>query len=189
MWIGVLICFLPFAIQTIIFRNDESKRILALDVLFFFGTFGFIFSALINSLIRFNKFEYVEGEFNGELEFKMNEIIANNVSFALENIIKINLTAFDYKGWSTYGSFRANLGDAYKSNGTNNTLEIILNNGKTIKMNFEQKFKDEIKNDIDALINYCNNGKLYYITIIDILGLTDYKEIQEFKKKYLKQFQ
>ena len=186
---GALLCFLPFAIQTIIFGDDENKRILVFDVIFMFGTFGFLFSALGNSLIKINKFEYIQGEFKGELEFGYDEIIMADKAINLDEISKINLTAFDYKGWWTYASFRANIGDAYKSNGTGNILEVILKNGEIIKINFEQQFDGEIRNDINALINYCNNGKLYYITIIDILGLTDYKEIQEFKKMHLKQFQ
>jgi len=188
-WIGAILCFLPFAIQTLIFGDNEEHRITELDVLGFFGTFGFIFAALVNSFLRMNKFQYLQGEFDGELEFRTNEIIIKNKIIPLENISKINLTALDYKGFSIYGSFKANLGDSYKSNGTKNILELNLKNHEINKIYFEQKYKGEIKNDIDSLINYCNHGKLNYLTLLDILQLTDYKEIQNFNKEYLTQFQ
>ena len=79
--------------------------------------------------------------------------------------------------------------DSNRSNGTHNELKMTLNTGENIKIKFQQEFKDQILNEKNTLIKYCNVGKLNYLNLLSILNITEHKEIQEFKKNNLIQFQ
>lgn len=56
---------------------------------------------------------------------------------------------------------------------------------KNFKYNFQQDFEHDILNVKDTLIEYSKQGKLHFLNLIDILNITDYNEIQEFKKNFI----
>ena len=56
---------------------------------------------------------------------------------------------------------------------------------KNLKYNFQQDFEHDILNVKDTLIEYSKQGKLHFLNLIDILNITDYNEIQEFKKNFI----
>ena len=71
------------------------------------------------------------------------------------------------------------------SNGVDNTIKIYLTDKSKIEHNFQQKAENEIRNERSLLINYCKKGKLHYLSLLEILGITEYEEIQRFKKENL----
>ena len=149
-------------------KNYDSEMN-TFDFLCWLGIFGTLITGMLLSLFRVNKFQFLEGKLNGELEFKNDEIIINQRKVSITEIKHIKLDAKDYKGnWGVF-SFEGNFGDAYRSNGTDNNLELELNNGEILKVKFQQLHKYQILNDKEILKNYCNQGILNYASLKDLL--------------------
>ena len=62
-------------------------------------------------------------------------------------------------------------------------VEITLKNGNKIKENFLQTESDRLMNFKELLILYHQNGIISWLHLLDLLEITDYSEIQEFKKE------
>ena len=143
------------------------------------------FLGVIYSFFKINGYRTLKGELKGNLEFISNAIIINEQTYFIDKIKNIEISSFDFKG--RFAWLKGNL-DGNKSNGTENVLKITLIDNKVIKINFEQIHENQIFSEKEALINYCNSGKMNYLNLIDTLNIKDYKEIQDFKKKNLNQF-
>ena len=178
----MLICSIPVSIKYFVLKNTnyENWDISLVALMGLAIILGVIFS-----FFKIGGYKTLKGELKGNLEFNSNEIIVDNQTYKINEIKRIEISSFDFKG--RFAWFKGNL-DSNKSNGTENELKIILNNNETIKINFEQIYENQILEEKESLINYCNSGKMNYINLIDNLRITDYKEIQIFKKKYLNQF-
>jgi hypothetical protein len=186
-WTILISCFVIEIIKHFFFGWDENS-FNVFDGILFFILFLSITSGFIIPLIKRNKYETLQGELSGNLEFLANKIIINETDYYISDITKIQiLGGIDYKGRESMFNIQGNF-DCYRSNGTDNTLILFLNE-KQIKINFLQEFKNQIINDKDIFINYCNLGKLNYLNLLDILQINDYQKIQTFKKMYLKEFQ
>jgi len=176
------ICLIPLSIQYFLFKNNDFYWF---DYIFFGIFFLCLIASIFFSFYNLFRFEIPEGELIGNLEFKNNEIIINSQNFPLEIIKKIELQTYDYKGRII--AYRGNL-NGTKSIGARNELIITLQNNEIKKVYFQQLYKGQISEEKEFLIDYCNQGKMYYINLLDNLGITDYKEIQIFKKTFLNQF-
>lgn len=178
----MLICSIPVSIKYFVLKDTNYKNwdialVAIMGLVFILG--------VIFSLFKIGGYKTLKGELNGKLEFNSNEIIVDKQTYKINEIKKIEISSFDFRG--RFAWFKGNL-DGNKSNGTENELKITLNSNETIKINFEQIYENQILTEKESLINYCNCGKMNYINLIDNLRITDYKEIQNFKKKYLSQF-
>lgn len=177
-----IVCLIPLLFQYIIFKNNEYYW-------FDFILFSILFLCLVFSVFfsfyNLFRFEIPLGELTENLEFNIDGITINNKKIQLTEIKRIELSTYDFKGRII--AYRGNL-NGTKSIGTRNELIIIFNNNQVKKINFQQLYKNQISNDKEQLINYCNQGKMNYINLLDNLSITDYKEIQIFKKTYLNQF-
>ena len=178
----IAICSIPLLIKYFILNNtnyetwDKTLTII-ICLTFFLG--------VIYSFFKINGYRTLKGELKGNLEFISNAIIINEQTYFIDKIKNIEISSFDFKG--RFAWFKGNL-DGNKSNGTENVLKITLIDNKVIKINFEQIHENQIFSEKEALINYCNSGKMNYLNLIDTLNIKDYKEIQNFKKKNLNQF-
>lgn len=179
----ILICSIPTGIKYFVFKNSNYQiwdtTLVYIMVITLFG--GFFYSIFIN-----NGYRTLKGVLEGKLEFLADRIIIDDKIFDLQEIKNIELCSYDYKGKPAW--FDNNL-DGNKSNGTRNFLNLYLNDGKIIKTYFQQLHQNDILTEKETLIKYCNEGKMNYLNLLDVLNLTDYKEIQEFKKNNLVQFQ
>ena len=125
--------------------------------------------------------EPLKGKLEGQLILEMNQISIEEEIYKLENIQKIEIFNSDYDGHFKYtsrGSFEANL-----SQGVGNIIIIKLLNNEIKDCHFRQTYNDDINVAKKELINYHLKGKIHFLHLIDILKITDYDEIQEFKKE------
>lgn len=155
------------------FTENYDQEFNAFDAITFLGVLACMIAALAFSLFRVNKVQYLEGKFNGLLEFRNDEIIINNKIYGLKEINHIGIDAKDYRGNWGIASFEGNLGDSYQSNGTDNQLKLTLTNNQNITINFEQITKNQIFNEKDFLINYFHLGKFNYANLAEIIGESD----------------
>lgn len=175
----LLFTLLPVFIKLNLFKN---QNVTFFDkTLFVIGISTILFGFAIR-LLRFNKYKTLKGELISELEFLEDKIIIGDKQYLLEDIQKIEINAFDFKGLIIYskGDLDGNL-----SNGVDNLLKIYLANQNKIEINFQQIVKNEIRNDQVNLISYCNQNKLHYLNLLQIMGINNYYEIQKFKKEKL----
>ena len=125
--------------------------------------------------------EPLKGKLEGQLILEMNQISIEEDIYKLGNIQKIEIFNSDYDGHFKYtsrGSFEANL-----SQGVGNIIIIKLLNNEIKACHFRQTYNDDINVAKKELINYHLKGKIHFLHLIDILKITDYDEIQEFKKE------
>ena len=175
----LLFTVLPVFIKLNLFKNqnvtffDKTLFVISICTILYGFTIG---------LLKFNKYKTLKGELISDLEFLDDKIIIGDKQYLLKDIQKIEINAFDFKGLIKYskGDFDGNL-----SNGVDNSLKIYLTNQNKIEINFQQIVKDEIRNEEESLICYCNQNKLHYLNLLAILGINDYYEIQKFKKEKL----
>ena len=179
----ILICSIPPGIKYFIFKDLNYQIWDKTLVLIMIAT---LFCGFIYSFFKFNGYRTLKGELEGKLEFLSDKIFIDKDVFEIPTIKKIELCSYDYKG--RFAWFKGNL-DGNKSNGTRNFLNIFLNDGEIVKTYFQILHQNDILDERETLIKYCNDGKMNYLNLLDNLNLTDYKEIQEFKRSNLKQFQ
>ena len=173
------------SLMIIIFlRMNFTKNYYHVFNLFYAISFLFFLACIIVglsfSLFRVNKVQYLQGKFDGLLEFKNEEILIKNKKYALNEINHIAIDARDFRGSWGISSFEGNFGDSYKSNGTDNQLKLVLNTNENITINFEQIAKNQIYNEKDFLINYFHHGKFNYANLVEIIGEND--AYTEYKK-------
>ena len=175
----LLFTFLPVFIKLNLFKN---QNVTFFDKTLFVISICTILFGFAIRLLRFNKYKTLKGELISELEFLEDKIIIGDKQYSLEDIQKIEINAFDFKGLIIYskGDLDGNL-----SNGVDNLLKIYLANQNKIEINFQQIVKNEIRNDEENLISYCNQNKLHYLNLLEIMGINNYDEIQKFKKEKL----
>jgi hypothetical protein len=127
-------------------------------------------------------FEYrpLKGNLDKTLILESNQVSIGSNSYNLADIKKIEIRNDDYKG-SYYHSSKYDFNGSL-SNGVDNNFTMILNDGQSVTVNFVQNIKFEIKSAQEQLISYHSRGKLHFLNLIEVLGITDYEEIQEFKK-------
>lgn len=103
--------------------------------------------------------------------------------YHLNDIKKIGITNLDY-----YGAFISRSRSSFESSlshGVGNAIVITLNTDEHINCKFQQINEDEMMDAKDILLNYHQKGKIHFIQLMDALNITDYNDIQEFKKKYM----
>lgn len=166
---------LPVFIKFNLFNNQDATFVD--DLLMILMLAAFLFGIIVG-ITKFNKYRTLEGDLISDLEFQKHKIIVGDKEYLLDEIQKIEITAFDFRGAiKTYkGNFDGNL-----SNGVDNLLKLYLTNQNKIELNFQQIIKNEIRNEKEILINYCNLNKLHYLNLLEILDINDYDEIQRFK--------
>jgi hypothetical protein len=135
-------------------------------------------SAIIVSLYNLDRYRTLNGDLKGEIVFTNDSIVVNGVVNDIDNLIKIDFKVTDYKGFRFYHkSFRPKL-----SNGTDNTVSLKLKD-KRITYHFQVLKKGDMNNVRMQLINYHLQGKLHWLQLLNILGYSEYEDIQEFKKE------
>ena len=185
-WTLILFALIPLTIKIFIFQNDEKTILETILFPILIGAFGI--GAFIK-LVKMEMTKTLDGELIGEIEFQDEQIIIDEKAYFLKDIRKVEIDSIDYIGRPITTSIYTTNFDSNRSNGTDNMLKLTMNDGSYFETKFQQEYKEQIKNEKNVLIKYCNIGKLNYLNLLSILELTEHREIQEFKKKNLKQFQ
>jgi hypothetical protein len=119
-------------------------------------------------------------KFNGILRFTENSIDINNNKFIIEDISKIDFGIWDY--YDKMGPMiEGDISPAF-SNGVDNFINIQLKDGQKIKVHFQIIQKDDFLKMRDLLIHYFCHNKLTFLRLTQLLRISDYDKIQEFKK-------
>ena len=129
----------------------------------------------------FVKFKPLKGKLVGQLTLDSELISIESETYKLSEIQKIQIFNFDFYGLFKYtsrGSFEANL-----SKGIDNSIIITLISGQKVSCQFQQLDSDEMNNCRSELINYFVHDKINFLHLIDILKITDYNDIHQFKKE------
>lgn len=171
--------FLPMAFELFILKH-ESSEVSKFSV----GCFGVcilaVFGSVIVRALYASKQKPLGGRLEGDIAFNNDSIMINADEYLLENFEKISFTHFnDYVGKKQSNQNYYNDG---VSNGVENTVILILKNGKSITCHFQQEYRFQLRELRPKLVHYHNEGKLHFLNLIDILGIEDYNAIQIFKK-------
>ena len=162
------------------FSKNYDQNFNTFDAITFLGVLACLMVGLGFSLFRVNKVQYLQGKFDGLLQFKNEEILIKNKKYSLNEITHIGIDARDFRGSWGLSSFEGNFGDSYQSNGTGNQLKLVLNTNENMTIHFEQITKNQILNEKDFLINYFHQGKFNYANLVEIIGedaaYTEYKK-------------
>ncbi|WP_149277723.1 hypothetical protein [Pareuzebyella sediminis] len=129
----------------------------------------------------FFRYESEFGEYAGKLTFWNDRIQIDDESYSLSEIKNLDFVqAFDIRGKfvNSMMEFTPHL-----SNGLDNVLAIRLKNGQDLKCNFQQTETDRLKHFNEILVHYHKNGILGWLSLLDLLEITEYDKIQEFKKE------
>ena len=131
-----------------------------------------------------SRYERLNEKLLGSIIFQDNQILVLNTVINLTEISKIDFTFINFSGKHNI-NLRWDLSPAL-SQGIDNIVKIVLLNGKTFRFNLKLNYENHEKVLKDILIEYMNNDKISVLRVTDILGIKNYNEIQDFKKKYLR---
>lgn len=135
--------------------------------------------ALLGS--NFFRYEREIGEYQGKLTFFEDRIQINDKSYGILEIKRLDFNqAYDVRGMfkNSTVEFAPHL-----SNGLDNEMVLELKNGIKVKCNFLQTESERLRYFKEVLVHYYNMGIVGWLELLDILGIEDYKKIQEFKKE------
>ena len=182
-WTNTLIiyCTLCIAGCLLYLKNIFGFEKNLIDGFLLCSIFLVLFYGVIMKFYGLVSHEPLKGKLEGQLILEMDRISIENEIYNLNNIQKIEIFNSDYDGHFKYtsrGSFEANL-----SQGVGNIIIIKLINNEIKDCHFRQTYEDDINVAQKELINYHLKGKIHFLHLIDILKITDYDEIQKFKKE------
>lgn len=121
-------------------------------------------------------------ELNKKLIFQHENILIDHQTIDLKDIQKITLQAFDTKRNQRQFIMRQNR-SSY-SLGISNFLEIKLNSGQNINVQFQITTEKELLKAKDELIHYYKEGKISLLNVTEALHITSYEDIQQFIEDY-----
>ena len=134
-------------------------------------------SFIIFTFYRWFKVEPYTGKFTGILTFTEDGIHFHEQYFSYEDIKAIDFIMGDY-----FKKKEVFLLDYGLSNGTKNFV-IIKFLDYSLKLNFQLQYKSQNKRLEPLLIHLHKLNKISTLKVLSILDITNYKEIQNFRKK------
>ena len=138
-----------------------------------------VIAAIVVSARNIHRHEPLKGTISGRIIFEKERIIVDNLPFLINEVEKISVRFSDYKSLrKTYRGFNGKL-----SNGIDNEIIIELPGGEIQVYFFQVEDRLGAEPIRDELINYHLSGKLHFLNLIELLNITDYNKIQQFKKE------
>jgi hypothetical protein len=129
----------------------------------------------------FFRYESEYGEYIGKLTFWSDRIQIDKESYNLSEIKKLDfIRVSDIRGKFVNSMLEFT---PHLSNGLDNVLVIKLKNGQDLKWNFQQTENNRLKHFKKMLVHYHKKGILGWLQLLDLLEITEYDKIQEFKKE------
>lgn len=154
-----------------------------------YSSFKFMYSLGVFALslywlvVRLWTYEPLNGKLDGDIQFRRTSFIINNQVVQLENLVKLDIQGMDYYGRRKHLSgidFEANL-----SQGVGNFIEFTSIDNISTRVYFKQSVECQFRELRSFIVSAIKLGKLSFLRGIELLGITDYDEIQEFKKAIL----
>ncbi len=140
--------------------------------------FGSCIMGSINLFTGFMEYAWFTNNSVDWLKFKSESIEVADKIYPIDGIKKIEIVCSDYKGMFQYP-----VGFEYmRSAGVDNLIKIELMNGEMQHIRFMQEYSHHIALARPELIVYYKQDILHYYNLLECLGISDYQEIQEFKK-------
>ena len=163
------------------FYNEINAFVVAAIVILLCITFVFAF---IISLDEHHLIDFIEV---GTIEITKSNIIYNFITYSYQDIKSLSFSVRDFKG-QNIGSEHGDIGGATLSKGVNNRLTI-----KTDKDEIVLVFRIDSEAHLNSLADTLKELYRQKIPIKEALGNSrsyglqhlNYKQIQEFKKKYI----
>ncbi|MAC94717.1 MAG: hypothetical protein CMC96_04370 [Flavobacteriales bacterium] len=141
---------------------------------------GFLSFFLRAAIVR-GKVKPYHGRLEGWIYFSNNGLKIND-----EEIDINNLTKLDFEFGSYYSEFIHHTTPIiypWRENGTNNFLKLNYIDGTKRSIQFQRMYEDQQKY-LKPFLEYLYAMNLMsFLRLIDILGITDYEEIQDYKKE------
>ena len=175
-WIGIILTAGLFFMAYL----EQSHRIQLNGWVTYTAIIWLIFAVGL-MISTFFRYESEFGEYTGKLTFRNDQIQIDRENHNLSEIKELDfIQAFDIRGKfvNSLLEFTPHL-----SNGLDNVLIIRLKNGQNLKCNFQQTDTDRLKHFREILVHYHKNGILEWSQLLDLLEITEYDKIQEFKKE------
>lgn len=139
--------------------------------------------SLLFYIRKFWRYQFLNGELTSSLIISLDHIQVAQQSFAIEEIKKMDFHFRNYYGKKE--DYRNNF-NPILSQGTSNFIELNLNNGQKLKTYFKLNFKSHHELLYPFIIEMVKADRISVLRGTEILGINDYDEIQEFKRKHLK---
>lgn len=177
----IIYCILCICGSLLYLKNSFGFEKNFIDDFLFYSIILVLVYGVIIKFYGLVSYETLKGKLEGQLVLEMDRISIENQIYNLDDIQKIEIFNSDYDGQFKYtskGSFEANL-----SQGIGNIILIKLTNNEVKDCRFRQVYSDDMCAAKKELVNYHKNGKIHFLHLIDILKITDYDEIQQFKKE------
>jgi len=128
-----------------------------------------------------SRYEPLKGKIENTIDFEEDRIVIANKPFLLNNIKKIEILCYDVKDqWNiivSRGNFNGQI-----SNGVGNSLKLLLIDGTSQEIYFQQDNSTQIINIENLLISYYKKDKLEFRNLTKILGYEDSDAIESFRK-------
>ena len=175
-WVGIFLTCLVFLLFYIkqSYGIDFNNWEIHTAVIWLIYGVGLIISTFFRHESEF-------GEYTGKLTFWNDRVQIDEESHNLSEIAKLDFVqAFDIRGKFVNSMLEFT---PHLSNGLDNVLVVKLKNGQELKCNFQQTEVERLKHFKEIMVHYHKNGILAWLQLLDLLEITDYDKIQEFKKE------
>ncbi|KAA3652514.1 MAG: hypothetical protein DWP98_01070 [Bacteroidetes bacterium] len=175
----VLVSIIGLAVLTYLFDYFSvgfvSTKTIA--IVMFVGLFLFFLRAAI---VR-GKIRPYHGRLEGWIYFNDNGLKINNEEIDLKDLTKLDFEFGSY--YSEFIHHNTPIIEPWRENGTNNFLKLNYIDGTTRSIQFQRMYEDQQKY-LKPFLEYSFNMNLMsFLRLTDLLGITKYEEIQDYKKK------
>ncbi len=176
---NLVLIVLSLLLFLIVFLEQEYEFAIYGLKIFVIITWLLYFLGLIMS--NLTRHEKINMEYVGHLTLFEDKVNINENSFELLLVSKITFDhTQDIKGkFNFYGSIFS----PCLSNGIDNMVTLKLTDGTKKEYNFFQTSTYQLKHFKELLIAYHKKGKISWFNLLDILEITEYEEIQNFKQE------
>ena len=170
----VFLTALTFLLKNVI--NSDNSILENLSLIFTVLT---ILAIAILMIVNFFRFEYLNGVLTSSLILDDEKITIADKIYNIVDIDKIEIYSEDIKGRFINSTFTYR---PHLSQGVKNFIKLHMKSGEKEYCYFQQTTKAKIRQYKKELTFYYLNNKLGWLELLDTLELTDYNEIQKFKK-------
>ena len=176
--ITLTVLLIAIALLDDVVRVDLHPTLMTFAVIWGFYLVGLM-------IYNFSEYEKAYGKFEGNLVLYEDKISIDEREIRLSEIKKISFeSSHDVKGAFTNHTLEFS---PHLSNGVDNVVKIFLKNGERIEYNFLQTKSHRIKNYKALVIHYHKKGIIEWLHLLNILDISNFKEIQLFKEELKKQ--
>lgn len=182
-WISTTSLLLLISILLILFYfilNYFSLNSTFIDNFIFITCFAIWIFFFLRAFLFKGDIEPLKGRLSGQLKIKDNNLHINQTKIDIEKVSKID---FIFGTYYSQPSIHNPIVSPLNSNGTNNWIIIQFQDGTKSKVQFQRMYEDQQKH-LNSFFEYLYSmKKMPFLRLTELLGINDYKKIQEYKSK------